>query len=68
MVLFFLGLGCLRESGQAGASRVGANTGELSNTGKEALTNGEADKKKQNYSARQRIWEWDNEKQIGLEG
>lgn len=25
-------------------------------------------KKKQNYSARQRIWEWDNEKQIGLEG
>lgn len=45
-MLFFLGLGCLRESGQAGASRVGANTGELSNTGKEALTNGEADKKK----------------------
>lgn len=43
-MLFFLGLGCLRESGQAGASTVGANTGVLSNTGKEALTNGEPDK------------------------
>lgn len=42
--MLFFRLGCLRESGQAGASRVGANTGVLTNTGKEALTNGEADK------------------------